>query len=455
MARRRARVAAPIPVPDRRLRRAPAALALGAALLVAACTTTPTTGNGSGTTSTTATSGSTPAGTTPGTEAPSPLPPVDEAAVQAAFDAAAGELLTPGAAMTLVTPDGTSTFTYGTADWAGTRPVSADDHIRIGSVTKTWTATVILQMVQEGVLTLGDPVSAYMPDVPNGDAITIEQLLSMRSGLYNYTADPDLSAAMDADPQRAWRPDELLDIAFAHEPVASPGERFDYSNTNTVLLGLIAEQLDGNPLELIFEDRIFAPLGLDATSFPAITSSAIADPHADGYMFGTNVSTIETAALPPEELASAEAGTLQPTDFTNANPSWAWSAGAGMSVIDDLVVWAQALTGDHDAILDADTTRERLDSIRPMSDENPDVGYGWGLARFGPMYGHTGELPGYNTFMANDPVHHVTLVVWANLAPDPTGVPPATTIARALIPLIYGGGAGGEDVDQEGAGASL
>jgi D-alanyl-D-alanine carboxypeptidase len=441
-------------------RRGAAAVAVGAALLAAACSSTPSTDAG-GSTSTTrpSTAGSTPGstpGSAPGTTEPGGPAPIDEAALQAAFEAEAGALFTPGSVMVLETPSGTYTFTYGTADWEGTRPVSPDDHIRIGSITKTWTASVILQQVQEGKLALDDPVSDYRPDVPNGPNITVEQLLTMRSGLENYTQLPAFNAIQDAEPQKAWTPDELLAFAFAEPPFAAPGEAFHYANTNTVLLGLIAEELDGKPLAEIIQDRILTPLGMDESTFPAITDSSIADPHADGYMFGTNVSTIDGAELPPDELAAAEAGTLQPNNYTNFNPSWGWSAGAGISTIGDLVTYVKALTGDDAALLDEDLTAGRLDSIIASNPDVPEVGYGWGLARFGTMYGHTGELPGYNTFMANDPVNHITLVVWANLAPDPgpKGLPPATTIARNLIPIIYGAGASEDDVTEEDPGAT-
>lgn len=441
----RLRTGSSIPRPSVRAglgnRRLFTAVAIGTVLVAGACSSTSSDSNTDSTAGSEPSVPATTAGTTPPTgEDVVAIPPVDQAALQAALDTAVGELLAPGAVVLVKTPDGTFAATYGTTEYEGGRPVTVDDHFRIGSVTKSWTGTVILQMVQEGKLSLEDPVSKYRSDVPNGENITIEQLLSMRAGLANYSTDPQLNAVQDSDPQKAWRQDELLAIAYAAGPFAPPGETFFYSNTNTVLLGLIAEQLDAKPLATIFQDRLLTPLGMDESSFPDITSSASAEPHADGYMFGTNVSTIETAELPPDELAAAVAGTLLPNNYTDLNPSWAWSAGAGISTAGDLATLVEAMTGDHGSVLDASMTAKRLDSVQPILADHPEIGYGWALARFGPMYGHTGELPGYNTFMGNDPVNHVTLVVWANLAPDPSGVPPATTIAQSLIPFIYGGG---------------
>ena len=131
------------------------------------------------------------------------------------------------------------------------------------------TAAVIVQLAQEGKLSLDDPVSKYVPGVPNGDNITIAELLKMRSGLYNYTDAPKFWAILDRDPTKVWSPAELLAIAFTHPPNFPPGTGFHYSNTNYALLGLIAEKVDGKPLASCFQDRLFGPLGLKHTVLPA------------------------------------------------------------------------------------------------------------------------------------------------------------------------------------------
>ena len=104
--------------------------------------------------------------------------------------------------------------------------------------------------------------------MPDGDNITIAQLLEMRSGLYSFTDAPEISEAMDDDPTKVWTPQELLDIAFAQPAMFAPGADYYYSNTNYVLLGLIIEQLDGRPLAESFEERLFEPLGMTNTFFP-------------------------------------------------------------------------------------------------------------------------------------------------------------------------------------------
>lgn len=195
------------------------------------------------------------------TPVPSALKPIDPAALQASVERAAKKLTVPGAVVLLRTPQGTFHATVGTTELGTAKPPDAGDHFRIASNTKTMTAAVIALLAQDGKLRLSDPVSAYVSGVPNGGNITIGQLLKMRSGLYNYTMAPELSAALDADPGRAFTPRQMLDIAFRHPPNFAPGASYEYSNTNYVLLGLVAEKAGGRPLGQQFQDRLFAPSG--------------------------------------------------------------------------------------------------------------------------------------------------------------------------------------------------
>lgn len=357
----------------------------------------------------------------------------DAATLTAMFEEQAEEMMLPGAVVIVRTPDGDIEVPYGVTEWGGSTPVTLDDHIRIGSNTKTWTGTVILQLVEDGRIALEDPVSKYRPDVPNGDNITIEQLLTMRSGLFNYTTTLELNAALDDTPDRVWDPEELVRMGLAGEPYFAPGEGYMYSNTNTVLLGLIAEQLEGKKLPEIYQERLFEPLGLTETSFPALADASIAEPVAHGYMFSNNVDTMEGSALPADELAAAQAGELLPTDHTDDNPSWAWSAGAGISTAPELATWVEALGGG--GVLSDEMQKKRIESVQPSDGEGA---YGWGVAGMGSFYGHIGEMPGYNSFMGYDPETDVTVVVWATLAPNMEGNPAAALIARSLIEEMYG-----------------
>src|SRR5436190_18112247 len=208
----------------------------------------------------------------------SALKPIDKAALQTMVDTTARELLVPGAVVLLRTPQGEFTVSYGTTLLGANSPPSGDTHFRIASNTKTMTAAVIMLLAQEGKLSLNDPVSKDVSGVPDGDKITITELLKMRSGLYSYDDDPEFWAILDRDPTKVWSPAEALAIAFKHPPYFPTGTAFHYSNANYALLGVIAEKIDGKPLASCFQDRLFGPLGLKDTVLPAITSNTLPEP---------------------------------------------------------------------------------------------------------------------------------------------------------------------------------
>lgn len=327
------------------------------------------------------------------------------------------------------------TATFGTRSIGGDEPVTMEDHFRIGSNTKTMTAAVVLQLAQDGALDLDDPVSAYRPDVPNGHNITIANLLEMRSGLASYTLDEAFEARLDDEPGYAWRPAELLGIAFACPPSFSPGAKYEYSNTNTVLLGLIVEQLTEGSLEDAFRQRIFDPLGLTETTMPAVGDTSIPAPHPRGYMFGTNVTTLTEPGVPASQRAEFEAGTLRPGDYTDSSPSWAWAAGSAISTAADAARYVEALVDGE--LLGADQQRKWLASFRSTSDDPDSPLYGYHLGKFGPMIGHTGQIPGFNSFIGRDPEQRNTLVVFTSLVNGPDGQMPVFELAQIIVAALY------------------
>ena len=229
-----------------------ASLAICVGLVIAGCSSTsaPTT---TGSETTTATSAA---------PRPSALKPIDAAAFQAVVERAAKELFVPGAVVVVKTPQGRYEAAVGTTELGAQTPPTADTHFRIASNTKTFTAALIVLLAQDGTLKFSDPVSDYVPDVPDGANITIAELLKMRTGLFNYTGAPELSDSLDADPAKAWTPSEVLAIAFRHPPNFAPDTSFEYSNTNYALLGLVAEKAGGRPLAQQFQERLFGPVGL-------------------------------------------------------------------------------------------------------------------------------------------------------------------------------------------------
>ena len=265
-------------------------LAACVALLLASCssTTEPTSSSPATTTTATATSAAKPAA----------LKTIDPKAFQAVVEAAADKLNVPGTMVLLRTPQGNFDVAVGTTELGTKTPPAADTHFRIASNTKTMTAALIVLLAQDGKLKFSDPVSAYVPDVPNGENITIANLLKMRSGLFGYTADPDLSAAMDADLGKVWTPQDVLAIAFRHPPQFAPDTSYEYSNTNYALLGLIAEKVGGRPLAQQFGDRLFGPVGLRQTSLPAADDTTSRLPSHTATCTAEAISRSPTTRIP-------------------------------------------------------------------------------------------------------------------------------------------------------------
>ena len=386
-----------------------------------------------------------PATTTATSSAPthSALKAIDPAAFQAVVDDAAKKLMVPGAVVVVRTPQGSFEALVGTTELGTQTKPNADTHFRIASNTKTMTAAVIVLLAQEGKLQFSDPVSKYVPNVPNGNNITIAELLKMRSGLYNYTGAPDLSARLDADPAKVWTPQEVLDIAFRHPPQFAPDTAYEYNKTNYALLGLIAEKVDGRPLRKQLQDRIFGPLGLTQTSLPAADDSSIPTPYSHGYIYGGSYYALSDEEYPADMQAAARAGTLQPIDETNQNPSYAYAPGAAISTADNLATWIRALVSGK--VFDADYQQQWRTSLQAEHPDQPDgqkYGYGISYQRFSPtaaMYYHGGELPGFNSFMGYDPDNDVTLVVWTNLTLSPDGKTTAQAMLATLLDEIYAG----------------
>src|SRR5919106_3589860 len=184
----------------------------------------------------------------------------------------------PGAFVVIREGDDVRKEMRGFADPRKARPMRADERFRIGSVTKTFVAALVLRLVEHGRLTLDDSVERWLPGlVPGGGEITVRHLLSNTAGLFDYVEDPRVLGQT----QRRWKPRELVQIALAHEPEhVPPGSAYSYSSTNYVLLGLIAERAGGAPLGRQLRERVFAPLDLEDTS---LVDGVIRGPHVHGH----------------------------------------------------------------------------------------------------------------------------------------------------------------------------
>ncbi|MGF0247420.1 MULTISPECIES: serine hydrolase domain-containing protein [Rhodococcus] len=322
------------------------------------------------------------------------------------IDAAVNSTGIPGAMVGIWGPDGNYVKVAGVADTATKAPMETDFYHRIGSVTKTFTVTALLQLVDEGKIGLDDPISQYVDGVMEGDAISLRHLAGMRSGLVDYTTSEQFVMEYLSDPRRTFTPEELVGYVKDLPLQLRPGTTVDYSNTNTILLGMVIERVSGSKLSDVIDTKITTPLGMEHTSFP--TTNAFPTPHAQGY---TNQTLDETV-----------------TAATDWNPSWGGAAGAMISSLDDMRIWVPALAkGD---LLTDDTQKQRLQTVN-LSEGDDSSGYGLGLFNSGGWIGHNGSLPGYKTVSVYLPEKDTTLVVFIN-----TDIDGETDLTSALMAPI-------------------
>ncbi|HEY1428779.1 MAG TPA: serine hydrolase domain-containing protein, partial [Candidatus Tumulicola sp.] len=319
----------------------------------------------------------------------------------------------PGVIVGIYIPGrGTYDSAQGTANPATGEPMRIDDRMRIGSVTKTFTVTVLLQLVRKKLVALDDPVSKYVSNVPGGDSITLRMLANMTAGLFNYAADEKFARTLFDHPERSYAPEQTLKVAFAHPPDFAPGTGWNYSNTNTVLLGVILEKVTGKSMGELFRNYTFEPLGLTNTVWPS-SSAEIPEPYAHGTF------------LNPFDEKKADA--------THWNPSWAFTAGEMISTLHDLKIWAKACaTG---AQLSPALQQQRLAwvTLPPLKPGNT---YGLGIIDKSGWTGHEGSLPGYTSMSCYLPSEDATMIVLVNTDIHVDGKSPALALFRALAQIV-------------------
>jgi D-alanyl-D-alanine carboxypeptidase len=281
----------------------------------------------------------------------------------------------PGAVAAVCTPAGTAHAAAGFSDLREQTRMRPTDRFRIASVTKTFVATVVLQLAGEGKLTLRDSVEHWLPGVvPRGREITVRELLNHTSGVSEYFADPRVLKTIERNPRVVVPVRTLVARAVSHPLDFTPGHDFGYSNTNYFLLGLIVEKASRRSLEHELESRIVEPLGLGDTTFMGRRARRL-----------------------PNEMRGydIEAGGTRSRDATLATLGGAWAAGGIVSSTDDLTRFFSALLGGE--LLRPQELRAMKTVAFTAADD------GLGLFRFHDScrtsWGHGGSLPGYQTFV--------------------------------------------------------
>jgi D-alanyl-D-alanine carboxypeptidase len=329
----------------------------------------------------------------------------------------------PGATVLVRTGNRTVKLTSGYGNLDPATPIRADDSTRIGGVTKSFVATVVLQLAGEGELSLDDTVEEWLPGViSNGDAISVRRLMNHTSGIYNYSDDPTILAPYleEMDFTRIFDPVQGVQVAAAHGPLFAPGSAFAYSNTNYLLLAMIVERITGNSIGSELENRVFEPLGLNHTFYA--TSSEVEEPFTHGYF-------------------PLESG---PLDVTAFSPTLFGASGAIASNAGDVARFYRALLRGR---LVGPAQLAAMQTIDPVATGGvPDAGIlggGWGLGLLreqfpcGRAWGHDAENPGYMTaaWSSKDGKRQVVVIVNTHASHDE----PVAEAMRDVLTTAYCG----------------
>lgn len=317
----------------------------------------------------------------------------------ALMDAVAGEL--PGAVWAVRDADGLWIGAVGSADLETGAPLQPCHRTRIASVTKSMVSATTLQLVQDGLIALDDPIENYLTGewldaAPRADRITVRHLLSHSSGLDDYL-DVAWGIALFNTPDRTWTTDELLRKGLAKDLLFQPGARHEYANTNYLLLGKIIEAVTGRPHEEVMNERVFEPLTMDDTTYvpDAFEFEGVARAYLD--LYGDRVVVDATDTFAVGEVSAA---------------------GGVISTAADLIRFLDGTIAGG-GILDDTTLQEATDFV-PSDSDHGFLGYGLGLQRWdtdhGIAIGHTGQELGYLFFAYHFPDADLSFVLWSNAA---------------------------------------
>ncbi len=264
----------------------------------------------------------------------------------------------------------------------------------IRSVTKSFTVTMVLLLQREGLLTLDDKIDRYVPGMPNGHLITLADLAGMQSGLVDYSATIAFKTLFIRDLQRVWTEQELVDFSRVQPAIFQPGEQYQYSNTNTVLLGMVVEAVTRQTLAEQLASRIFKPLGLGGTFYPTVPDLPVPAPTP----YDVDISSGAADELP----------LISPTALAGS--------GEMSSTLADLLTWGDELGSG--SLVGAALHDLRRTLSRPVTNGPEYANYGLGIGEINGWWGHTGSGVGFQLACMNDPVSGTTIIVMVNATPD-------------------------------------
>jgi D-alanyl-D-alanine carboxypeptidase len=328
-----------------------------------------------------------------------------------------------GATLGVCTADGNCFgLAVGLSDLETKTPMKPTDFMLAGSVGKTYAAAVALQLVKEGKINLDDKIEKYLgrekwfSRLPNASQITVRQLMNHTSGLVRYEFKEQFTKDLSANPDKVWKPEELLAYLFDEKAAFEAGNGWDYSDTNYIVLGMIIERVTGKKYYTEAQNRILKPLKLNRT-FPQ--NKRELKGLIQGYAGEKNPFGGTDAMIKNGKLA--------------INPQFEWTGGGMISNAEDLARWAKAMYEGN--AFDATLLPQMLDGVSaPMLGRETKYGLGVIIrpTRAGLTYGHSGFFPGYMTDVMYFPERKIALAVQVNSSvPQNIGKP----LGRVLVEM--------------------
>ena len=300
----------------------------------------------------------------------------------------------PGWLVSIKTPEAIYEYAEGKADLGADIDMSTTNLIRIGSITKTFTATLTLILCDEGVLRLNNRLDEYYPEFPGADKIEIRHLLTHTSGIPSWDEDEDIRMQI-YNGSSAWNIDKLIEWASEQPLHSEPGEEMHYSNIGYFLLGKILEQSSGLSVGELIQEKICIPLGLTQTMMPLTPY-----PSAD-VIHGYDESSGEVLDMTGTPQAEA------------INFELAWTAGGMLSTLDELSTWSRALV--NGTLLSDSLHQQQMPILNPPTQSVPYwTGYGMGISQADAWIGHTGAICGFICYMQYYPEKDVSIVTFFN-----------------------------------------
>jgi D-alanyl-D-alanine carboxypeptidase len=340
----------------------------------------------------------------------------------------------PGISVGVAGPSGSLGVTTGLADTARREPLSPRHLLLQGSVGKTYAAALALQLVAEGKLDLDAPISRYLgaeswfARLPNADRIRVRHLMNHTSGLVRYEFGEAFTRALSAQPDRIWRPEELVAFIFGQPAPFAPGGGWEYSDTNYIVLGMILEKVSGRRVYDEVERRFLRPLALTRT---VPSDSRVIAGLAQGY------------AGPGNPFGGADAMILPDGRFA-INPQFEWTGGGMASTSEDLARWSLALYGGR--VLRPSELALMLQGVpAPLGPQGTTYGLGVIVRplQAGTSWGHSGFFPGYLTEMMYFPAERWAIAVQVNSSAAPRGSLPLGRVVAAVLQEIRAANTGG------------